>query len=127
MSGLGPALHKTAGLLFAAAAAVAACSGGEASVSKGGGTSVAASGAGGGASAGCSGTLGTCGDKCVDTAVDPAHWSFTRLERRQYLGPVQPLVVVNSFMVRDHFEHYCRFPAERLNVFGENLFGRGQR
>jgi UDP-glucose:(heptosyl)LPS alpha-1,3-glucosyltransferase len=34
--------------------------------------------------------------------LDPAHWSFSVLERRQYLGPDRPLVVVNSHMVRRH-------------------------
>src|ERR1700756_1628086 len=32
--------------------------------------------------------------------LDPAAWSFARLERKQYLGPTRPLVIVNSFMVR---------------------------
>src|SRR6185312_2074330 len=36
-------------------------------------------------------------------ALDLAHWSFSRLERRQYLGAHRPLVVVNSMMVRQHF------------------------
>ncbi|HJZ57735.1 MAG TPA: glycosyltransferase family 4 protein, partial [Gemmataceae bacterium] len=35
--------------------------------------------------------------------LDPAAWSFTRLERKQYLGPNRPLVVVNSRMVQRHF------------------------
>jgi UDP-glucose:(heptosyl)LPS alpha-1,3-glucosyltransferase len=60
---------------------------------------------------------------------DPAHWSFRALERRQYLGPFpvsavagsalrekRPLVVVNSEMVRHHFYHYYRIPAEDLHV-----------
>jgi UDP-glucose:(heptosyl)LPS alpha-1,3-glucosyltransferase len=37
--------------------------------------------------------------------IDPAHWSFTLLERRQYLAH-RPLVVVISGMVRDHFR-FC--------------------
>jgi UDP-glucose:(heptosyl)LPS alpha-1,3-glucosyltransferase len=38
--------------------------------------------------------------------LDLAHWSFTLLERRQYLGAKRPLIVVNSFLVRRHFQHY---------------------
>jgi UDP-glucose:(heptosyl)LPS alpha-1,3-glucosyltransferase len=91
-------------------------------------------------------------------ALDPAHWSFRALERRQYLGPFSvsssedgagesqrrrptallaalhlprifpvgqnfvprgrrsPLIVVNSEMVRHHFYHYYRVPAEDLRV-----------
>jgi UDP-glucose:(heptosyl)LPS alpha-1,3-glucosyltransferase len=49
-------------------------------------------------------------------AVDLAHWSFTRLERRQYLGAQRPLVVVNSLMVRSHFQHYYGVPADDLHV-----------
>src|SRR5437762_6880112 len=33
-----------------------------------------------------------------------AHWSFSRLERKQYLSPHRPLVIVNSEMVRGHFQ-----------------------
>ena len=35
---------------------------------------------------------------------DPARHSFAALERKQYLGPKRPLIVVNSRMVRRHFE-----------------------
>src|SRR5579883_2899715 len=35
--------------------------------------------------------------------LDLAHRSYAVLERRQYLGPARPLVVVNSNMVRRHF------------------------
>jgi UDP-glucose:(heptosyl)LPS alpha-1,3-glucosyltransferase len=48
--------------------------------------------------------------------VDPAAWSFARLERKQYLGPQRPLVVVNSFMVREHFEKYYGIPPESVRV-----------
>jgi UDP-glucose:(heptosyl)LPS alpha-1,3-glucosyltransferase len=48
--------------------------------------------------------------------LDPAAWSFARLERKQYLGPNRPLVVVNSFMVRRHFEQYYGIPPESLRV-----------
>jgi UDP-glucose:(heptosyl)LPS alpha-1,3-glucosyltransferase len=45
--------------------------------------------------------------------LDLAHWSFAALERRQYLGRQRPLVIVNSEMVRRHFQHYYGIdPAE---------------
>jgi UDP-glucose:(heptosyl)LPS alpha-1,3-glucosyltransferase len=45
--------------------------------------------------------------------LTPASWSFARLERRQYLGRARPLVVVNSAMVRMHFErHYGIAPQD---------------
>lgn len=37
---------------------------------------------------------------------DPAAWSFSRLERKQYLTEPKPLVVVNSEMVRGHFRDF---------------------
>src|SRR5579862_3226482 len=46
---------------------------------------------------------------------DLAHWSFARLERKQYLDD-QPLVVVNSFLVRDHFQQYLEFSQKNLFV-----------
>jgi UDP-glucose:(heptosyl)LPS alpha-1,3-glucosyltransferase len=52
----------------------------------------------------------------VTKALDLAHWSFSRLERRQYLGPYRPLVVVNSVMVRNHFQRYYGVAAEDLHV-----------
>ena len=48
--------------------------------------------------------------------LDPAAWSFARLERRQYLGPNRPLVVVNSRMVRGHFERFHGVPPETVRV-----------
>jgi len=48
--------------------------------------------------------------------LDPAAWSFARLERKQYLGPDRPLVVVNSNMVRRHFEKYYGIPPESVRV-----------
>jgi len=48
--------------------------------------------------------------------LDPAAWSFARLERKQYLGPRRPLVVVNSRMVQRHFEEYYGFPPESVRV-----------
>jgi UDP-glucose:(heptosyl)LPS alpha-1,3-glucosyltransferase len=47
---------------------------------------------------------------------DLAHWSFMALERRQYLGARRPLIVVNSDMVRRHFEHYYGFGASEVRV-----------
>src|SRR4029079_2540384 len=48
--------------------------------------------------------------------LDPAAWSFARLERKQYLGPNRPLVVVNSNMVRRHFEEVYGSPPESVRV-----------
>ena len=48
--------------------------------------------------------------------LDPAAWSFARLERKQYLGPRRPLVVVNSLMVRKHFEQFYGVPPESVRV-----------
>ncbi|AMV28489.1 Lipopolysaccharide core biosynthesis protein RfaG [Gemmata sp. SH-PL17] len=48
--------------------------------------------------------------------LDPAAWSFARLERKQYLGPNQPLVIVNSFMVQRHFEQFYGVPPESVRV-----------
>ena len=47
---------------------------------------------------------------------DVAHWSFSALERKQYLAEPQPLIVVNSFMVRDHFQRFLEVPFDRLHV-----------
>src|SRR5262249_20750692 len=38
--------------------------------------------------------------------LDLAHWSFMRLEKKQYLGDSRPLIVVNSNMVARHFQQY---------------------
>jgi UDP-glucose:(heptosyl)LPS alpha-1,3-glucosyltransferase len=48
--------------------------------------------------------------------LDPAAWSFARLERKQYLGPHRPLVVVNSRMVRRHFEQFYGIGPESVRV-----------
>lgn len=48
--------------------------------------------------------------------LDPAAWSFGRLERKQYLGPTKPIVVVNSRMVQRHFEQFYGLGAESLRV-----------
>lgn len=47
---------------------------------------------------------------------DVAHWSFSRLERKQYLGAYRPNIIVNSFMVRDHFQHYYAVSSQDLHV-----------
>lgn len=48
--------------------------------------------------------------------LDPAAWSFAKLERKQYLGPYKPLIVVNSLMVRKHFEQFYGVPPESVRV-----------
>jgi UDP-glucose:(heptosyl)LPS alpha-1,3-glucosyltransferase len=48
--------------------------------------------------------------------LDPASWSFARLERKQYLGAKRPLIVVNSRMVQRHFEQFYGIAPERIRV-----------
>ena len=48
--------------------------------------------------------------------LDPAHWSFSRLEKRQYLGPDHPVVVVNSHLVRRHFQRFYGIGPEAVRV-----------
>jgi UDP-glucose:(heptosyl)LPS alpha-1,3-glucosyltransferase len=48
--------------------------------------------------------------------VDPAHRSFLRLERKQYLREPRPLIVVNSLMVRRHFQQFYGIPGDRIFV-----------
>ncbi len=52
----------------------------------------------------------------VVKGLDLAHWSFSRLERKQYLGTGHPLIVVNSYMVRSHFQHFLGVPESALRV-----------
>ena len=47
---------------------------------------------------------------------DPARHSFAALERKQYLGPKRPRIVVNSQMVRRHFEQFLGIPPEDVHV-----------
>jgi UDP-glucose:(heptosyl)LPS alpha-1,3-glucosyltransferase len=47
---------------------------------------------------------------------DPAAWSFARLERKQYLGPNRPLVIVNSKMVQRHFEQFYGVTSDSVRV-----------
>jgi UDP-glucose:(heptosyl)LPS alpha-1,3-glucosyltransferase len=49
-------------------------------------------------------------------ALDLAHWSFRRLERRQYLAAPRPLIVVNSHLVRGHFQQYHGIASRDLYV-----------
>jgi UDP-glucose:(heptosyl)LPS alpha-1,3-glucosyltransferase len=48
--------------------------------------------------------------------LDPAYHSFARLERKQYLGADRPVVVVNSRMVRGHFEQFYGISPESVRV-----------
>jgi UDP-glucose:(heptosyl)LPS alpha-1,3-glucosyltransferase len=48
--------------------------------------------------------------------LDLAHWSFSLLERQQYLGVKPPLIVVNSSMVREHFLRYYNIAPGQLHV-----------
>ena len=47
---------------------------------------------------------------------DPAARSFAKLERKQYLGDDRPIVVVNSNMVRRHFDEFYGIGPEKLRV-----------
>ncbi len=47
---------------------------------------------------------------------DLANWSFSRLERRQYLRQPRPQIIVNSNMVRQHFHTYYGIPADQVHV-----------
>lgn len=57
----------------------------------------------------------------VAKTLDLAHWSFSLLERRQYLGATRPLIIVNSFMVRDHFQHYYAVSSQNLHVIRSSI------
>ncbi len=48
--------------------------------------------------------------------LDLAHWSFTLLERKQYQDSRRPLIVVNSHMVREHFQRFLGVPADSVRV-----------
>ena len=52
----------------------------------------------------------------LSKGIDLAHWSFARLEKLQYLGNPRPQIIVNSFMVRRHFERYYGIGADQLHV-----------
>ena len=53
--------------------------------------------------------------RCVK-GLDLAHRSFSKLERKQYLRPNRPLILVNSRMVQRHFEEYYDIPASEVMV-----------
>jgi len=48
--------------------------------------------------------------------LDLAHWSFSALEKKQYLGDKPPVVIVNSFMVQRHFQEYYGIGPDNLRV-----------
>ena len=48
--------------------------------------------------------------------LDTAYWSYLLLEHRQYLGSERPLIVVNSGMVRDHFEKFYHIDRRAIRV-----------
>jgi UDP-glucose:(heptosyl)LPS alpha-1,3-glucosyltransferase len=48
--------------------------------------------------------------------LDPAHLSYSYLERKQYLRPNRPIVVANSRMVAGHFEHYYGIPRDTVRI-----------
>ena len=52
---------------------------------------------------------------------DLAHWSYTRLEKKQYLAEPRPLVVVNSELVRHHFQHYLGYSSTDLRVVRSSI------
>jgi UDP-glucose:(heptosyl)LPS alpha-1,3-glucosyltransferase len=49
-------------------------------------------------------------------ALDPASRSFAMLERKQYLGTDQPIILVNSKMVQGHFQRFYQLGPERVRV-----------
>jgi len=57
----------------------------------------------------------------VAKTFDLAYWSYVLLERRQYLGSKKPLIIVNSFMVRDHFQHYYAVSSQDLHVVRSSI------
>lgn len=52
---------------------------------------------------------------------DLAHWSYSLLEAKQYLGDKPPLILVNSEMVRHHFQHYLKISASNLCVLRSSI------
>ena len=48
--------------------------------------------------------------------LDLASWSFSKLERKQYLGASASTVIVNSRMVERHFKEFYGIGPERLRV-----------
>jgi UDP-glucose:(heptosyl)LPS alpha-1,3-glucosyltransferase len=54
-------------------------------------------------------------------AFDVAHWSFSLLERKQYLGRQRPLVIVNSEMVRRHFHDLYGVSGNSVRVIRSSI------
>ena len=52
----------------------------------------------------------------VVRAVDPASYSFAKLERRQYLSVHPPVILAISEMVRGHFREYLGIPESDVRV-----------
>jgi UDP-glucose:(heptosyl)LPS alpha-1,3-glucosyltransferase len=52
---------------------------------------------------------------------DLAHWSFSLLERQQYLSEPRPLIVVNSFLVRDHFQRFLEVSFDQIHVVRSSI------
>lgn len=48
--------------------------------------------------------------------LDPAFWSFRMLEHKQYCSTYNPMIIVNSHLVRRHFETYYGISSERVRV-----------
>jgi UDP-glucose:(heptosyl)LPS alpha-1,3-glucosyltransferase len=48
--------------------------------------------------------------------LDPAHWSYTWLERKQYAGCERPLVIASSRMVAGHFRRFYGMGPDRVRV-----------
>jgi UDP-glucose:(heptosyl)LPS alpha-1,3-glucosyltransferase len=49
-------------------------------------------------------------------ALDLAHWSYTRLEHRQYLADRPTQIIVNSEMVRHHFASRLKISPDHIKV-----------
>ena len=47
---------------------------------------------------------------------DLASWSFAKLERKQYLGTIKPIIVVNSRMVQRHFQQFYAIDPAQVRV-----------
>ncbi|MGL4421875.1 MAG: glycosyltransferase family 4 protein, partial [Gemmataceae bacterium] len=48
--------------------------------------------------------------------IDPASWSFSLLEQKQYFGAKRSIIVANSQMVRRHFEEYYGIAPETVRI-----------
>jgi UDP-glucose:(heptosyl)LPS alpha-1,3-glucosyltransferase len=53
--------------------------------------------------------------------LDLAHWSYLRLEKKQYLESGRTLIVVNSHLVRSHFERFYGVRPENLHVVRSSI------